>query len=78
MDFSINEFGLLDSEESSRGYVTARIVASSIENATVKLMMFGKDTGKEILLLDDYPYSNNKKTLVDDAEELLKYMDAQR
>jgi hypothetical protein len=72
--FNVNSYGILDSGDDARGFITARVLSQSAENATMEVMLFGNDTMKSIHMVDDYPYGNDKKEAISAMEgELLDY-----
>lgn len=66
--FSPQDYGMLDNGEHVRGYLTAHIIADSVGNSTVDMIMLGKPVKNDIYEVIDYPYAEDKHKALDSME----------
>ncbi|MDD5172117.1 MAG: hypothetical protein PHF60_03720 [Candidatus ainarchaeum sp.] len=70
-EMSVEDYGLLDNEEDVRGYVTTHVISESAENASVDMLLLGKETKSEIYEIIDYRYGDDKQKTLDAMEASL-------
>ena len=70
-DFSVNQYGLIDSDDKVRGYATARVVSQSAENATLEMILLPDEAKTNIYKVTDYMSSMEKQNIMRETESYL-------
>lgn len=70
-EFSVQEYGLLDSGDGVRGYLTAHAIVSSVNESEIRILMLPDAARREVLVVADYPAEAEKQAIVASARDTL-------
>lgn len=72
LSLDVKEYGMLDSGDRMRGYLTAFLEASGAENTSIEIIMLPSAPTLTVYEVDDYPIENEKSQIMQAAEDELQ------
>jgi hypothetical protein len=65
---SPQEYGLLDNGDNVRGYFTAQVIADSVNDSSLQMLLLGNETKSGIYEVIDYQYGKDKSKILETTE----------